>query len=153
MKNSKPFNYLLGVIGFLFLVSLSVTVTLNFRPLYYLDMELLNIPENSGYSAELVRENYDRLITYNNITFHGSLEFEQMPMSESARIHFEEVKQVFAVFEYMAIAAGLLYLVGCVVQWRKKDFGWLKTTAYCSIGIPLVLGVFVVSDCGAPLYT
>lgn len=141
-----PVSLLLGVIGFFFLVSASVTLTLNFRPLYYLDMKLLDIPGTSGYPEELIRENYDRLISYNNITSRGELNFEQMPMSDQARIHFKEVKQVFGFFEYLAIGSGLLLAAGIAALHKKRDFGWMKAAAYCSIGIPAVLGIFVLSD-------
>ncbi len=139
-------NLLLAVIGFLFLVSFSVTVTLNFKPLYYMDMTLLDIPGQSGYPAEIIRENFDTLIEYNNITYQGELAFKEMAMSESGKIHFEEVKQVFAVFEWTLIICGVLFLAGAVMQCRKRDYQFLKTTAVGSIVIPAVLGVFVLSD-------
>lgn len=145
-KVTSPANLVLALIGFLFLVSFAVTVTLNFKPLYYMDMKLLDIPEQSGYPAELIRENFDALIEYNNITYSGELCFKGMPMSESGRIHFEEVKVVFSIFEWMCIICGTLFLVGAVVQCRRHDYGFFKTTAVGSIAIPAVLGVFVLSD-------
>ena len=87
-----------GLILFLCLVCVSVTVTLNFRPLYYLDMKLLHISDSSGYSNDVIRKNFDALIRYNNIWHTGILNFPDFPMSESGRIHFEEVKKVFSVF-------------------------------------------------------
>ena len=87
-----------GLILFLCLVCVSVTVTLNFRPLYYLDMKLLHISDISGYSNDVIRKNFDALIRYNNIWHTGILNFPDFPMSESGRIHFEEVKKVFSVF-------------------------------------------------------
>lgn len=45
-----------GLILFLCLVCVSVTVTLNFRPLYYLDMKLLHISDSSGYSNDVIRK-------------------------------------------------------------------------------------------------
>ena len=92
-----------GLILFLCLVCVSVTVTLNFRPLYYLDMKLLHISDSSGYSNDVIRKNFDALIRYNNIWHTGILNFPDFPMSESGRIHFEEVKKVFSVFEYGAL--------------------------------------------------
>lgn len=145
-KVTSPANLLLALLGFLFLVSFSVTVTLNFKPLYYMDMKLLDIPGQSGYSAEVIRENFDALIEYNNITYSGELRFTDMTMSESGRIHFEEVKAVFSVFEWLCIICGTLFFAGAVIQCRRHDFGFFKTTAIGSIAIPAVLGVFVLSD-------
>lgn len=135
-----------GIIGFLFLLSASVTLTLNLRPLYYLDMELLHIPEKSGYSKELVKENYDALITYNNITSHGELNFRDMPMSDGARIHFKEVKRIFGFFEYLAISSGILFAGGAFWLWRRRRYGWLKAASVCSVAIPAAVGIFIAAD-------
>ena len=106
-KKPTPANILLaglgGLVLFLCLVCVSVTITLNFRPLYYLDMKLLHISDTSGYANDVIRKNYDVLIDYNNIWYTGSLNFPDFAMSESGRIHFEEVKKVFGVFEYGAL--------------------------------------------------
>ncbi len=145
-KTTSLVNMLLAVIGFLFLVSFAVTVTLNFKPLYYMDMALLDIPGQSGYPAEMIRENFDILIAYNNITYQGELAFQGMPMSSHGRIHFEEVKAVFSAFEWTCIICGTLFFAGAVIQWKRQDYGFLKTTAVGSIAIPAVLAVFVISD-------
>ncbi len=145
-KKHQLQSVLLGIIGFLFLMSASVTITLNFRPLYYLDMKLLQIPQESGYSAALIRENYDRLIDYNNWNGPDVLEFEGMAMSDTARIHFQEVKRVFCLFEAAAVATGILFLAGGFFESRKRQYGWLRSAALCSVGIPLILGMFILSD-------
>ncbi len=51
----------------LFFISFSVVLVLNFRPLYYHDIEALGIVESSGISEEDIRTNYDTLISYNSI--------------------------------------------------------------------------------------
>ena len=43
------------------ILSAAVVFTLNFRPLYYMDIHHFNLPENTGYSEEEIRENYDTL--------------------------------------------------------------------------------------------
>lgn len=140
------FELAVGIFGFLFLLSASVTLTLNLRPLYYLDMELLHIPEESGYTRELVKENYDALITYNNITCREELNFRDMPMSDGARIHFKEVKRIFGLFEYLAIISGILFAGGGFWLWRRRRYGWMKTASICSIAIPAAVGIFIAVD-------
>ena len=117
-----------GLILFLCLVCVSVTVTLNFRPLYYLDMKLLHISDSSGYSNDVIRKNFDVLIRYNNIWHTGILNFPDFPMSESGRIHFEEVKKVFSVFEYGALILIPLSAVEIIAA-KKKRFGSLFAAA------------------------
>ncbi len=136
----------MGILGFLVLVCISVTLVLNFRPLYYMDMKLLDIPGQSGYEESLIKENYDILITYNNITYGGKLNFKDLPMSETAKIHFLEVKRLFGLFEWCAIIGGTIFVIQARIMWKKRRFRWLKYTAVSSIAIPLVLGVFVLSN-------
>jgi len=64
-RNHFIFHTVLAFILTLTIISVSVVFTLAFRPLYYLDISAFNIPEQSGYSEEEIRENYDVLIDYN----------------------------------------------------------------------------------------
>ena len=79
MKHLK--HILSGLILTFFLISFSVMVVLNFRPLYYFDIGYLNISQTSGYSEEEIRENYDALIDYNNFWGPDRLEFPTLAMS------------------------------------------------------------------------
>ena len=51
-KNNLAFHTVLALVLTLTIISVSVVFTLAFRPLYYLDISALNIPEQSGYSRE-----------------------------------------------------------------------------------------------------
>ena len=79
-----------GLCGMVFFLSLSVTLTLNARFLYYMDIDAL--AADTGMKAAEIRENYGALIDYNSITGPEILTFPTLPMSETGRVHFEEVK-------------------------------------------------------------
>lgn len=64
------------------ILSAAVVVTLNFRPLYYMDIHHFNLPEKTGYPEEEIRENYDSLIDYNSVFYQEALEFPTLTMSE-----------------------------------------------------------------------
>ena len=125
------------------IISLSVVFTLAFRPLYYHDIHALNFPERTGYSEEMIRENYDVLIDYNLSFGEAPMEFPSLAMSEPGRIHFEEVKDIFNLFKYMAIGGTLL---GAVCIWmfgRRKEYLYLKLTSILAVALPVVIGLFV----------
>lgn len=111
----------------LFLLSASVSFTLTFRPLYYLDVEILRIEETSGYTKAQIYENYNALIDYNLRPDQQTLRFPSFPMSENARIHFQEVKRIFQFF--LKAAAGTAVLLLFLIPWKKKkrQHGYLKT--------------------------
>lgn len=133
----------LAVVLTLAIIGISVVGTLAFRPLYYHDMETLQIAEYSGYSAVEIRENYDVLIDYNMAWKDGTLSFPTLPMSENGKIHFEEVKDIFDTFKYLAVFGGILGVVGIVFMARKKEYRYLKMTAIVSGGLPVGLGILV----------
>lgn len=128
----------------LFFIGVSVVGTLAFKPLYYAEIERLHIAETSGYSEEEIRLNYDALISYNLAWKDGELVFPTLTMSETGKIHFEEVKEIFDVFKYFAVFGGLVGTAGIVFMARKKECRYLKMTAAVSCGLPVLLGLLVL---------
>ncbi len=142
-KNNPILHPILALVLTLAIISVSVVLTLAFRPLYYLDISLLNIPEDSGYSREEIRENYDVLIDYNLSFGGGELEFPSLAMSEPGRIHFEEVRDIFNIFKYMAAAGTVLSVAGIVFCARRKEYWYLKLTSILAVALPAALGLLV----------
>ena len=133
----------LALVLTLAIIGVSVVGTLAFKPLYYHDMKALDISAYSGYSDVEIRENYDALIDYNMAWKDGELSFPTLPMSETGKIHFEEVKEIFDVFKYLAVTCGILGVAGIVFLAKKKEYRYLKMTAIISCGLPVVLGILV----------
>ncbi len=145
MRNHKTavtlFEIFAGILLFLLAVSVSVTVILHLRAIYYADISLLHIPENSGYSVDLIRRNYDVLIDYNTIGFKGPLQFPDLAMSESGRIHFEEVKRVFDLFGYMAIILTPVCIVCLFISRRLRSALCLLIGGILGLAVPVILAV------------
>ena len=137
------FQIFLGLALCLFIISVSVVATQNFRPLYYADIRLLHIPESSGLDEETIRANFDVLIDYNGLFHRGSLQFPTMAMSESGRIHFEEVKAVFDLFGYTALITFVLSVIGILLARRQRRYTYLKIAGLLSIILPVLLGILV----------
>lgn len=124
---------------------LSVSLTVLFRPLYYWDMEHLSIPERSGIPEAVCRENYDVLIDYNLLGGPSVLEFPDLSMSESGRIHFEEVKHIFICCQVIG-AVGLVWLAGRVLRQLRRcdrDFTWLRWTGRAALVLVALVGGLV----------
>jgi integral membrane protein (TIGR01906 family) len=138
-------NIIAAILIMLFLLSFAVVFTLNFRPLYYFDILCLDIPASSGMSEEVIRSNYDALISYNSIFAGDPLEFPTLPMSEGGRVHFAEVKHIFVAIQ----ALMLLSLAGgttmCVYKLRKKRRAFLKLAAVFSLALPIILGALIAA--------
>lgn len=132
---------LIGILFTILLISIGVIVTINFRPLYYYDINHLQIEETSGYSKEEIRTNYDALIEYCSPFYTGDLQFPTLPSSTEARIHFEEVKVIFVAFYYMAVFCLILLIPIMLCQWKRKDYQYLITSGWTAILLPCLLAI------------
>lgn len=139
----KAWSILLSLILTLTLISLAVVLTLACKPLYYLDIHALHIPETTGYTISEIKANYDAVIDYSLSFGKVPLEFPTFPMSEGGRIHFEEVKNIFNLFKYMAIFGTLTGAAGILRQRRKQSYGYLKLTAILTVALPAIIGATV----------
>lgn len=129
-----------------FLLSLSVVVTLNFRPLYYSDIANLDIPGISGLTETKIRENYDALIDYNSVFYKGELEFPSLAMSPEGKIHFEEVKNIFVGIQLAVPISGLLVFLGFFFKRKRRDYGFLKLGSILTVVLPCVLGALIAAN-------
>ena len=128
------------------LICLAVVITLNFRPLYYFDIGYFNLVERTGYTEEIIRENYDVLIDYNSVFYKGSLEFPTLPMSEESRIHFVEVKEIFVFFQAVLFPVTLIGSIFGIFALKKQKPTYLLLTSVLSIAIPSVLGFLIAMN-------
>lgn len=138
-------HIIMALLCVIFIICLSVTLTVLCRQVYYFDIDYLQIPERSGIPEAVCRENYDVLIDYNLIWGPSELEFPDFSMSESGRIHFEEVKVIFVACQIAAVLGLFLF---CGRIWHQKrcgdrDFRWLRYTMWVALAIVAAVGSLV----------
>lgn len=142
-KLFHPVNILLALALVCFIISAAVVCTLQFRPLYALDVDFLNIPALSGLPRAEILQNYNALIDYNSMFGPDTLVLPTLPMSETGRIHFEEVKVVFVFFEWTLIVSAVLSAAGIVYRHFRRNTGYLLLAGVLTVGLPAVLGVLI----------
>lgn len=143
-KTGKIAGLLYALVVLIFLMTLAVVLTLNFRWIYYRDITWMKLEEVSGMNPQVIRANYDALIDYNLLWHRGALVFPTLPMSESARIHFAEVKQIFDGIQAACVISGLVS-VCILISTRRKRRWWLKITGILGFAVPGVLGFLVAA--------
>lgn len=134
-------NILTSLCLALFIISASVTITLNFRPLYYHDISALKIEETSGFSKKVIKKNYDELIDYNQF-FHSEKLKLSLPMSKEGRIHFADVKRIFVGIEILCIIT--LILSCCLIKKSliAHNLEFLKLSSIITILLPGIVAIF-----------
>lgn len=143
---SRKRDIALALIFTLCIISFAVIFTVFCKQLYYFDIDYLHIAENTGLSKELIQKNYDVLIQYQSLFFRGDLQLPDFVMSTNGRIHFEEVKRIFVLFQITFGITGVISAVMIYQNIKDGEYRFLPLTSLFSIGIPLVLGFFVSLD-------
>ena len=149
-KKKKAINLGVSILAMIVVICISVTITVMARPLYYFDIEYLEIPWKSGISAEACKLNYDTLIDYNLIGGDEELVFPTLKMSETGRIHFEEVKEIFINMQLVSIV-GIIALIGFVAYTKKNGYKnsillWMKYTFPVTMVVALTVGLAMAID-------
>lgn len=137
-------NAFIGILFLIFFISLGLMVALYCRPLYYMNID--DISTKTGFSNELIKENYDALIDYYNPFYNGELAFPTMPSSESGISHFEEVKVIFNVFFALFFIAPILLGILIFIQNKRKVSSYLLTSPIIMCVAPIVVGLLCAID-------
>lgn len=138
MKNN--FIHLLGFTFLtLFILSLSIAVTINFRPLYAVIIDYLQITDIVDLSKEQILLNYRILLDYLNTPWVNSLNMPNFPSSASGLFHFFEVKKLFMLVYLILIISGVGTVWFFQLLNRKRQSWRLLPYFRWSMLIPLVV--------------
>jgi len=146
MKRFKITDLAYGIIFAMLFISIAVVITVNFRPLYYLDIRLLNIEASSGLDEETIKANYDALIDYSSPFYRGELKFPSLDASEYGLIHFAEVKNIFTSFYIIGAITLILGVIIIVYKAKNRDYSYLLVSSVTAIALPLLLALFMAID-------
>ena len=104
MKDSKLASALCIIVLALLILSFSISVPILFRPFYYIQINALDLPEQTGWSEETIREAYDEVLDF--CVLGKPFGTGQLAWSESGRSHFADVRMLFlADFAVLALSA------------------------------------------------
>ncbi|WP_055667058.1 TIGR01906 family membrane protein [Desnuesiella massiliensis] len=146
LMSKKFFSFVCSLLIALTLISLSVKFTLNFKQLYYFDIDYLKISQESGFEKTAIIKDYNTLIDYLDPYNKSELKFNTFAMSREGKIHFEEVKAIFIKFNYLFWTCLVLGLASGFYLFKKRQFGFLKITAYLLLILPITLALPFVID-------
>lgn len=146
MRRFKITDLLIGIIFTLLFISIAVVFTINFRPLYYMDIDLLDIEASSGLSRAEIVSNYNALIDYSSPFFRGILEFPTLAASESGLQHFAEVKNIFNSFYIMGAITLVLGIIIILQKSKNRDYSYLLVSSITAVVLPLLLGIYMYID-------
>lgn len=132
----------IGLISlFLTIITLVITVTINFFPLYFFDIGYLKILDWVDVTKGELVTNYHILLRYLNLPWITKLVLPDFPVSESGAFHFYEVKKLFMLNYGVLLVTALpsfFYLKNLV---KEKRLWKLVRPFQIAASIPVFLGV------------
>ena len=138
---------ILTSISFLvFIFSFAIVFTLFFKPLYYFDINHLDLVEKTGYTLKQIKDNYQILINYQSIFYQGELVFKDFIMSTNGRIHFIEVKRIFEIIQIICLISTITTSILITYQLKHHEYRFFKLTSKLTIIIPLIVLLLVLID-------
>lgn len=120
-------------------IVINVNFTLLFKPLYYMDIKILNIEESSNLSKKEIKANYDYVITYLTQSKKEEFNLPTLPSSNNGKVHFKEVKIIFDKLKIMLLFSTLISIIGIILNRRFKTVDYLLTSSIVLIAIPIIL--------------
>lgn len=122
------------------IISIAAVTTLNFKEIYYLDIQRLDIPAMSGYTEQEIVANYNYLIDYNTSFDDREFKLPSMESSIEGKIHFEEVRNIFHALYYI-IGIGIPAFVLVIIAALKRNTKPLKNVLSMLIILPTLVAI------------
>lgn len=136
----KTLTLLVSILIFINTLIISTLFVLNFKYLYYFDINYLNIKNSSGFTEEKIRENYDYAIKY--VTDSSLEEFSPPSLKASidGKNHFKDVQNIFSNLKKLVGPSIIMMVLGIFIlkkfNYPKK---FLKFSSNFLIGLPILL--------------
>ncbi|MEI4800798.1 TIGR01906 family membrane protein [Bacillus sp. NPDC077411] len=119
--------------------SIAVMCVVYGKEIYYIEIDMLNIPETASMTKEVIIQNYNALITYFSPFYNKPLHFPTLDMSEKGRIHFVDVKNILVAIQYAMYISICISFSGGVYLIRKQKEKFLLYAGVLTIVFPIVL--------------
>lgn len=138
----RAISYLTFIFIILATLSFSITLAINFTPLF--NWSLSNLSSNE-FSHDIIMKNYSILLKYLNNPWIQSLNMPDFESSKQGLFHFSEVKKLF-MLNYGIFIFSLVFSVFLVLYLKKRNqltvlVKLLRYTLYIPIVILVLLFV------------
>ncbi|MBE6983392.1 MAG: TIGR01906 family membrane protein [Ruminococcaceae bacterium] len=149
-QGSRGASFILALALILFILTSSIGLPIYLRGFYYAHIVGMDLPEQSGYTYEEIKQAYDEVLDY--LTIPGK-EFSTgvIPYSEEGKDHFVDCKVLFDLNATVLILSAATLLILFFTRRKLGPYRLLKKPAafWAALGvivIPIVVGALAASD-------
>lgn len=139
-------SFFLGI----FMVSFAIAFVIVFRPYYYLNISILDLENETGYTYEQITEAYDDVMDY--LVFGDEFKTGDLKYSEEGKSHFEDCKKLFTLdFICLFVSTTCLFILFILNKYNIINLKYKKFSPgiYATIGVGsvfLILGIWGCID-------
>lgn len=121
------------------LLTLAITLTINARWLYQLDIRHLGLLDYTALSEKELLHNFDQLMRYLNLPWVETLKMTDFPVSVNGALHFYEVKRLFLV-NYGVLLVTVIPSIVYVRHLNKQQRLWTMIQPFrIAVVVPIVI--------------
>lgn len=121
------------------LLTLAITLTINARWLYQLDIRHLGLLDYTTLSEKELLHNFDQLMRYLNLPWVETLKMMDFPVSANGALHFYEVKRLFLV-NYGVLLVTVIPSIVYVRHLNKQQRLWKMIQPFrIAVVVPIVI--------------
>lgn len=142
---AKSIQIFFSIILTILVISIAAKISLNYRGIYYADIERLNISKTVNMEDQVIRTNYNSIIDY----LQGKSEKLNTPdfkMSQQGRTHFDDVKKLYKQIDKIFYISLIISIIGIVIFSINRLSDYLIYTAGILILLPAVLSIFAFTN-------
>lgn len=142
--NSNLFKVLIAIAVCLFIISLSISVPILCRPLYFTHIDKLALT-SSGYSKEQIIDGYNALLDY--LTFRqDKFSIGAFAFSSAGVAHFNDCRLLFGIDFLVLTTSSIFIIISLILKYLHllKTFRIGKRTSFFYGGLAaIILPIFV----------
>jgi len=137
--NSALSDFIISIFITFIVLSVSIDLTLVFKPLYYFDISNLSIESSSNLSRADIIKNYDYTINYVLENKSSEYNLPTLPSSPGAQIHFYEVKQIFVKMSILLmISVAIVFVSAIFIKIKPRVLKW-SSICLASISMSIIV--------------
>lgn len=103
----------------LFILSFSISLPILFRPFYYMQIEPLALPEDTGLSVDDIKLAYNEMMDY-CLGLRSDFSAGPLRFSDEGVSHFDDVRVLFYIDLAVLLISAVLLAVAIIIL-KKKD--------------------------------
>jgi integral membrane protein (TIGR01906 family) len=132
----------ISILMFFSTIILCIKLAINFRPLFYYDINYLNIPKDANMTVTDIKKNYDYLINFLNSIHPTNFSLPTLPSSAHGTIHFFDVYYLINSLTNFLYVAILIIIISTFIFFKHKKLNFLKYSGILLVIFPFLLTPF-----------